>query len=504
MVALALVEQPTSPGRKVDALALLVISVPLAVERALLIGRTPPTAADETLYLMQALDWLGRFIKISPDVHRTWGVSAILTPLAAATSSVAFYRAVFALIGSALCLVVYRIGRRFTGPIPAGFAALMLGLTSTELLGSVRLLPDAAAALAVAVAYLFYWDRVVQKPPDQRATSLWPVGVALGSILYFNIAFAAFAAVTIAIDFVLFRRREVLGRGALGAAAALALTVAPYFGTILVRFHDPFHTIRIGLTGVGATSPAGEAGYRLYARWFFDSNRFFGPFWGALVLVGIATLAVALARGTPIRRRDAAALALWLALPTLATVFLFHAEARYMLPWLAPFFLALALPLQAAIPAIRRNGRRAGLVVLAAALTGGSAQFAVAQYRPAASLIEKQADDYRFVHAVAERLPRYGAKPPCRLYARFPREFELHTGCKTAYYNNRDQAILLREAPAFENATFYVWFSGLADVPAYQPPFLNEFFGNYTARVFTMRSTGSLGIAYVYRYVPRS
>ena len=484
-------------------LALLAISVPLAIERALLIGRSAPTSADETLYLMQALDWLGRFIKLSPDVHRTWGVPAVIAPVAAATSSVAAYRVVFAIIGIALCVVVYLIGRRFLEPIVAAFAALMLGLSLTALVGSVQLLPDTASALGVAAAFLLYWDGVVHKPQGEPPR-IWPAGIAVGAVLYFNIAFAAFAAVTLGLDFLIFRRRQVFSRAALGGAAALAAAIAPYFLVVFVRYGDPLHTVRIGLTGVGGRAPTGEPGYVRYAEWFLDSGRFFGPFWGVVLIAGVVTLAYVFARGTLLSRREAAALGLWLVVPTLATAFLFHAEERYMLPWFAPLFLALGLLVQTALRSLRNRSRTAGVVALTAVLVVGATQFGVAAYGSAARITDNKASDYGFVHAIAGRLPGHDAKPPCRVYARFPREFELHTGCKTARYNNRDEQILLREATAFENATFYVWFTGLVGDEAYQPEFLEGFFTRYTMQVFTMKDTTSLGTAYVYRYVPRS
>ena len=495
----------TTPSRgKTEALAMLVIAVPLMIERAILVGRSP-TAADETLYLMQALDWLGRFIKLSPDVHRTWGVPVILVPLAAVSSSVTLYRTVFALIGLALCLVVYRIGRRFLEPIPAIFAALMLGLASTSVLGSVLLLPDMAAALGVAFAFLFYWSRVVHIPPDERPARLWPIGVAVGSVLYFNIAFSAFVAMTIGLDYLLFRRRDLISRATFGAVVALGLTIAPYFGVVTLRYGNPLHTVRIGLSGVGGTSRAGEKGYALYARWFFDPDRFFGGFWGWAVLIGIAVLVFAIARGTPIPRRDAAAVGIWLVVPTLMTAFLFHAEARYMLPWLAPFFFALALPAQAAVRASRSSARATAILTAATVvLVAGAAQFGVAQYHPASRTMTIHADTYDAVHALAERLPARDAKPPCRIYARFPREFELHTGCNTSYYNKRTEEILLHEAPAFENATFYVTFTKFNTDAAYQPRFLNGFFARYALKLFTMDAGKVLGTATVYRYVPRS
>lgn len=486
---------------------MLVVAVPLMIERAMLIGRSP-TAADETLYLMQALDWLGRFVKLSPDVHRTWGVPGILTPLAAVSSSVALYRAVFAVAGLALCLVVYVIGRRFLEPIAAAFAALMLGLASTSILGSVQLLPDMGAALGVAVAFLFYWDRVVHVPADERPRRPWPIGVAVGAVLYFNIAFAAFAAVTIGLDYLIFRRRDLISRETFGALVALGLTIAPYFGVVTLRYGNPLHTVRIGLSGVGGTSPAGEKGYTLYARWFFDPDRFFGGFWGWAVLIGVALLMFAIVRGTPIPRRDAAAVGIWLVVPTLMTAFLFHAEARYMLPWFAPFFFALALPVQAVLRAIRSSASAtAAIAVAAVVLAAGAAQFGVAQYHPASETMTIHADIYVPVHALAERLPGRDAKPPCRIYARFPREFELHTGCRTAYFNNRTEQILLREAPAFENATFYVVFDKFnkdSRYEPYQPRFLAGFFARYALKLFTMDAGKVLGTATVYRYIPRS
>jgi hypothetical protein len=498
------VEQASSRRRRTaDALALLILTVPLAVERALLIGRSAPTAADETLYLMQALDWLGKFIKLSPDVHRTWGVPAVIAPVAWATSNVSAYRVVFGALGVALCVVVYRIGRRFLDPIPAAFGALMLGLSSTALIGSIQLLPDTASALGVAAAFLFYWGRVVATPSGEPPRSLWPVGAAVGAVFYFNIAFAAFAAAAIGLDLLIFRRRNIASLPVFAGALALGLSVLPYFLTIWVRYGNPLHTIRIGLTGVGGTGPTGDPGYALYARWFLDSGRFFGPFWGIVLIAGVATLIYALARGTPVPRRDATALAIWLVVPTLATAFLFHAEERYMLPWFAPLFLSLGLLVQLSLGSVTGTRRALGVIALSAVLVAGAAQFGVAEYGPSARTTDRKVRDFGFMHRVAALLPGRGARPPCLVYARFPREVELHTGCSTARFNGRDEEKLLDEASGFRYATFYVWFTGLVGDEAYQPSFLEGYLQHRTMLVATVNSSSSLGTAYIYRFVPR-
>jgi 4-amino-4-deoxy-L-arabinose transferase-like glycosyltransferase len=486
--------------RRVDALILGLLTVPLVVERVALVGRGAPTSADETLYLMQALDWLGRIVKVSSDAHRTWGVSAMLTPLAALTDSTTVYRIPFAVGGIALCAVVYTVGRQFLEPVAAGFAALMLGLFGTTLLGSVQILPDLPAAIGVATAFLFYWRRVVHAGAAERPSGLWPIGVAIGGIFYFNIAFAAFAAATLLLDFVLFRRRDLFGRVLLGPIVALGLVVGPYFAFVVSRFGNPLHTISLGLHGVGVASPRGEHGYDTYARWFFDSSKLFGPVWGALVLAGIAGLVFALIRGVPIPRRDAATLALWLVVPTIATAVLFHAEVRYLLPWLPAFFLALALPVQAVARWVPTS-RTAAFVALIALLTAGATQFGVTQYRPAWTRTAKVISDYRFVHRTAERIARSSA-PPCRVFTRFTREFELHTGCRTARYDRLTEPSLMRVAETLPQETYFVWWSGLVGRDVYQPPYLDRFLQQHADLLFAVKSASALGTVFVYRFVP--
>ena len=488
--------------RWMPALAVLA-AVPLVAERALLISRRTPTAADETLYLVQALDWLGRLTKVSIDAHRTRGVPALIFPVAAATDDPTAYRILFGCLSLVLCGITYLIGREFMGRVAAGWAALMFGLSSTMLLGSVQLLPDMPAAIGVAAAFLLYWRRVVHAGPWQDLRGLWPIGIAVASVFFFNIAFAAFAGVTITLDFLIFRRRDLFRRATLGAGVALGVVLAPHFIKAFIDHGDPTYPIRRGLRGVGDFL-GGDPGYVTYARWFFDPTRFFNRFWGIAVIAGVVILALALVRETPVPRRDAWTLGLWLTVPTLATAFMFHAEPRYMLPWMPAVFLTLALPVEWATRSLRgKVSARPGIAALVAVLVAGVAQFGLTSYAPAANTIDDQTTDFRLIHRAAERLGDRLASPPCLIFTRFPREFELHTGCKTVRYNNRTEATILREANAMGDETFFVWWRGLVGDEAYQPSFLDGLLREHAVLAFEVRGPGDFGPAFVYRFFRR-
>ena len=481
---------------RAPVLALLLV-VPLLAERILLLARRTPTAADETLYLIQTYDWLGRLTKVSFDPHRTRGVSALLYPVVALTEGTWVYRVLFVAMSLALCGVTYLIGRDLTGRLPAAFAAVMLGLFSATLLASVTLRPDMPAALGIALAFLFYWRRVVRAPDDQPLRGLWPIGLGIASAFFFNIAFAAVAGIALGIDFLIFRRRDLLSRATIGAAVALGAVLAPYFIKVWLDHGNPLSTIRRGLGGGGSGVPT-EKGYVTYARWFLDGDRLFGPFWGALILVGIAFLIFALIKGTPIPRRDASALAIWLVVPTVLTAVLFHAEERYLMPWLPAFFLALSLPVAYAMRLT--VGKRWATAAIALALIAGATQFGVTQYRPTARRIDTQTDDYRLIHAAAQRMADDGILVRCQIFTRWPREFELHTGCKTVRYNDRSEDDVLTASAESRDPTYFVWWQGLVGNAAYQPRYLTEMYTKYATPLFTMRGSGKFGPVYVYRY----
>ncbi|MFY9587520.1 MAG: hypothetical protein WAT66_08710 [Actinomycetota bacterium] len=475
----------------------LALAIPLLVERIALLTRRTPSVADETLYLIQTYDWLGRLTKVSYDPHRTRGVPALLYPVVALTDGTWVYRVLFVATSLALCGVTYLIGRELTGRLPAAFAALMLGLFSVTLLGSVTLLPDMPAAIGIAIAFLFYWRGVVRAPEGQPLRGLWPIGLGIASAFFFNIAFAAVAGIALGLDFLIFRRRDVLSRATIGAAVALGAVLAPYFIKVWIDHGNPLYTIARGLGGGGSGVPKTK-GYVAYAKWFFDGDRLFGPFWGALILAGIAFLILAFVKETPISRRDASALAIWLVVPTVMTAVLFHAEERYLMPWLPAFFLALSLP---ACYAMRLgSGRRWAAAVIAVALIGGATQFGVTQYRPAARQIDAQTKNYRLIHAAAQRMADDGIRIRCQIFTRWPREFELYTGCKTLRYNDRSADDVLTASAETRDPTYFVWWEGLAGNVAYQPPYLEEMFAKYATPVFTMRDAGKFGPVYVYRY----
>ena len=494
---------PGSPERRrlpVVARALPLLAVPLIVERIALLMRRTPTASDETLYLTQTYDWLGRLTKVSFDPHRTRGVPALLYPFVAVTHGTWAYRTVWAVMSLALCAVTYLIGRDLLGRVPAAFAAVMLGLSSVTLLASIRLLPDMPAALSIALAFLFYWRRVVRVPAGEPLRGLWPIALFVAAAFFFNMAFAAVAGLALGLDFLIFRRRDVLSRAAIGAAATLAAVLGPYFAKVWIDHGTPLYTIGRGL-GLGGSGAPQEKGYATYARWFLNGDRLFGPFWGALVLVGAASLIAALMSGRPVPRRQAATLTVWLVVPTVMTAVLFHAEGRYLLPWLPAFFLTLALPVRVALRAA--STRRWATVCIAVLLIGGTAQFGVAGYAPAMKRIGRQNAIFGFIHAVAARTADDGARLRCQIFTRWPREFEFHTGCKTLRYNGVTADGLLRKARESAVPTYFVWWHGLTRDPAYQPPYLPEFYRRHAAPLFTMRGGGELGPVYVYRYVGR-
>jgi hypothetical protein len=485
-------------GEKLRTWGLALVGVPLIVERTLLLSRRVPTGSDETLYLIQASDWLGRLTKISFDPHRTRGVPALMYPIVALTEETVAYRILFAALSLVLCWLTYLIGREFMGRVAAGWAALMLGLFSPVLLASVALRPDLPAAVGVAAAFLFYWRRVVHAPPDQPLRGLWPIALAIASVFFFNIAFAAFAGITIAADFLIFRRRDLFRRATIGAAVTLGAVLAPYFIKSWFDHGDPTYTIRRGLGGGGPALAGAPPGYETYANWFFDGYRLFGLPWGIVVIVAVAALAVTLVKGRPIPRRDAAALALWLVVPTVLTARLFHAEERYLVPWLPAFFLTMGLLVSQGMR--WAAGRRWATVGIVALLIAGATHFGVAQYSPAARRVDSQTKNFTLIHAVAERLGRE-TPSDCLIFVRWPREFELHTGCRTAAYTGKTEATLLEVA--YENApsTYFVWWTGLVGQERRQPAYLDGFLRVHaTELLFTMNGPGRFGPVYAYRF----
>ncbi len=488
-------------GAKLRTPGLALLGAPLIVERVFLLSRRAPTGSDETLYLIQASDWLGRLSKISFDPHRTRGVPALIYPIAALTEETVAYRILFAALSLVLCWLTYLIGREFMGRVAAGWTALMLGLFSPVLLASVALRPDLPAAIGVTAAFLFYWRRVVHAPPDQPVRGLWPIALAIASVFFFNIAFAAFAGITIALDFLIFRRRDLFHRATIGAAVTLGAVLTPYFIKVWIDHGDPTYTLRRGLGGGGPALAGAPPGYETYTNWFFDGDRLFGIPWGIVVILAVAALALTLINGTPIPRRDAATLALWLVVPTVLTARLFHAEERYLVPWLPAFFLTMGLLVSRAMR--WAAGRRWGTIGIVALLIAGTTHFGVSQYSPVARRVDSQKKDFTLIHAAAERVADLGvrgARFDCLIFVRWPREFELHTGCRTTSYTGKTEDSVLAVAQENAPAAYFVWAKGLVGQERRQPSYLDGFLRAHATELFRMNGPGKFGPVYVYLF----
>jgi hypothetical protein len=145
-------------------------------------------------------------------------------------------------------------------------------------------------------------------------------------------------------------------------------------------------------------------------------------------------------------------------------------------------------------------GRRWVTIGIVAALIAGAAQFGVRQYEPTARRIDTQTSDYTLIHAAAERMAGDGIRTRCQIFTRWPREFELHTGCKTVRYNDRSADDVLTASAETLDPTYYVWWQGLVGNEAYQPAYLTDLFNSYARPLFSMRGPGKFGPVYVYRY----
>ncbi len=467
---------PTLNERRLFAATAAATVFGLVLERVLLIRNGMGLGSDETVYMVQALKWLGR---VQPDAFvagfRPRGIGVLLLPLLAPASPPGLrHRIAYATIGIALVWVTYAIGWRMLGRWPAAWAAAAFGLFWIHVFTSVQFLPDLASSLLASCGYLLYLDRVVDAT-ERRP--LWPITVLIAATFYLNVVVAFFALSVIGVHALASSRARARAftREAAVALGAAAAVVLPYFIRVWMQHGSPFALIGelVNIHRHELSRVRQPIGYETYPDWFFDQDRMFGPAGGAVIIAAVVSLAVVLVLGKPVQRRHAAFLAMWLVIPTVGMALVTHAEERYLFLAYPAMFLAVGVLVR--VIASTRAPHVARFAV-AVALMALLPVWGVTQYGIAAARTQRY-NDYYLYRDTAARVAGRSVRPPCRIYAPHAELAEIYVPCTFVSYKDETPREALDAARAFRGRTYFLVFEPvpLDGELAWLPRFLSDF-----------------------------
>ncbi|MFE5482259.1 hypothetical protein [Streptomyces sp. NPDC056527] len=418
---------------------------------------------DETVYVSQVSGEAPAAFFSAP---RARGITYLVAPLAALTTSVAALRVYMAVLaGGGLFLALWVWRRLLPAPVLGGAGGLFAGLWVTLLYAS-QAMPNlwvAYGALAAVGCFL----RAVRDPNDCWAPTGMAAGVAFAALM--RPTDAVWLALPLAIAAVAMRTRRRLLVVALGAGLAVGCAewiVEAYvsYGGLAARLHR-----------------AGEIQGRL--GWYFSVDDHVRALAGRLLcrpcdvpwrhpvatlwfLVLPLLVAVGVRAALRARRHRTELVVATVVGTALAAPYLFavgYAAPRFLLP----AYALLALPVAYGLVRVcrpRPRGRRivVGFVVLA--LTAHTA----IQYRVADSTADRVRRDTADLGRVAAELNALGVRPPCVVSGVEAVRIAFRAGCASRRPDGHDESITparLAATALHQPVAIVVWDGGRP--PAY-------------------------------------
>ncbi|MET9960028.1 hypothetical protein ABZ128_13350 [Streptomyces sp. NPDC006326] len=430
---------PTVRDRRGDLLRLGSVAVGYAVVQLLLAVPGTGLGWDETVYVSQVSPGSPAAFFSAP---RARGITYVVAPVVAITSSVLALRVYLAVLAAAALLLSLWVWRRLLpAPVPALAGGLFAGLWVTVFYG-----PQAMPNLWVAFGALFTvgcFLRAAGRPGDRLALAGVAAGVAFAALMRPGDAVWLVMPLLCAAWAVPPWRRAALAAalvvGLVAGGAEWAVEAHLRYGGVLPRlrraseiqgglgWNPAFADQMRSLDGRTLCRPCDVAWSRpVTALWWF-----------ALPLLAAGGLFAAYRSGRVKQVAVPTGVALFLALPYLLMIG--YAAPRFLLPAYALLALPVALCLARLVAACRT--RPLALSALCAALAAHLAlQFAITGGAAARS----RADRAAFT-AVAGELHRLGVRPPCLLSGTEAVRAAFATGCAARQvYGGHDGSITAR------------------------------------------------------------
>ncbi|MCJ1679990.1 hypothetical protein MTF65_22115 [Streptomyces sp. APSN-46.1] len=426
-------------GRRPDLLRL----VPVAAAYAL--AQLVPTVGtglgwDETVYVSQvSRDAPPAFF----SAPRARGITFLVAPVAALTSSVPVLRIYLALLAAAallLCLWVWR--RLLPAPVPALAGALFAGLWTTLFYG-----PQAMPNLWVAFGALFAvgcFLRAARDPGDRTALAGLAAGVCLAALMRPSDAVWLVVVLACAVAVVPDWRRPALAVapvvGAVIGGAEWAVEAHVRYGGLFTRLHRAGE-IQGGLGwnpafGDHLRALAGRTLCRPCDVPWTTTTPVTGLWWLALPLLTAGGLIVAYRGERRLLRPLLLATVAGTALAAPYLLLVGYAAPRFLLPAYALLALPVALCLSRLFAAAR--ARPLALTALCLALAG----HLVLQLLITATVAARGRATRTAFTAVTEELRRQGVRPPCVVSGEEAVRVAFRAGCASRQvYGGHDGSI---------------------------------------------------------------
>jgi len=432
---------PASAGphpRSIPWLA-LVASAYAAAQLALVVPHTGHLLGwDETVYVSQVDP---RHPAAYFSAPRSRGISFLVAPVLAATSSVLVLHIVLALLSALALYAAFRVWGRILGTGTTALAALLFaGLWTTQINGS-QAMPNLWVAFGAVAAVGWF----LRTPTEPHAR--WWLAAALAFTALMRTPDAGWLSVPLLAIALLVR----IWRPAVPAViGGLALGAAEWTAEAYVRFGGIPQRLHV--------SSATEGGMRPHLNLVNAWHSLNGPelcrpcevplrhpeltlWWLALPLLAAVALVVALRDRRPATAAVPVACAAGVAFPYLFLIT--YSAPRFLLP----AYALLALPLAAlATRVVRAGGVPVAITVaLAVALQLGS-QYVVVHHAATTTATA----DRRYENA-AHDLRDLGLRPPCLVTGRYALPVAYEAGCASAeaHGHNRSTttaALLARSA----------------------------------------------------------
>lgn len=311
-------------------------------------------------------------------------------------------RLVWVFLSTASLFLIYRIGGALFHPRVGLYAAAFAGVFSLDLFYSMRLLVDAPQVFFVLLGASLMVSSLRDEKRRSRALAVFPV-LFIGAALRFTVAvFLAVVGIFLAVakGKAVFKEKEWRISAVLGVL--LFLPFLFYFWNVYGNPLQPFLAatpLRLSPSAPGR--PRGTAGH-VFLQYVSYFPNYTHPFVVALFLGGMLYGIAAVALRFRGRRTDKAAqahllLLLWIVVPfVFFGFFVDHFEDRYLAMIFPAVFLMAGVALDAAYLCLKRYGRAAALVAVAAVL-------AYSEYRmlrDSDSMIRGKIESYRDVRDI--------------------------------------------------------------------------------------------------------
>ncbi|MGH3325952.1 MAG: hypothetical protein ACRDOV_16225, partial [Streptomyces sp.] len=398
---------------------------------------------DETVYVSQVDRNAPTAFFSAP---RARGISYLVAPVTAATSSTTALRVFLALLSGAGLLAALWVWRKLLPVSVLAWAGALFGTLWISLFYGPQAMPNlwcAFGSLAAVGCFL----RVARSPADRAARVGLGICVAVVALMRPPDAVWLVLALGGAALLVRAWRRPAVLRpvlvaltaGALFGAAPWILEAYASYGGLLSRLHRA-SDIQGGMgwnvaIGDHVRSLQGRSLCRPCALPWEEPHT--GLWWFALPLLAASGISVAVRAG----RKDAAVLpavtAVVLALPYL--FLMGYAAPRFLLPGYALLALPVAECVRRAFAARRRHGRRPLVLVLLPALLLGSHLFV--QYQVLGTAVQNNHRMTAQLTEGADQLQRLGLRPPCVLTGAYAVPMSHYAGCTARQSHGHDTSI---------------------------------------------------------------